>query len=124
MRNLGSRVAFFADPQALQAFTSNDSLGLIQPVLISLFVYPVVGATIRLVILAQERRLKRNPIAETVPVEHAQHGGWVTGGVLVAVLTGLSHSLWATHPLGLFGTGSAVLFSFGRLSQTASTTTS
>ena len=80
-----------------------------------LFVYPVVGATIRLGILAREKRLKINPIADTVPVEHAQHGAWVTGGVLVAVLIGLSHSLWNNHPLGLLLTGSAVLFSFRRL---------
>ena len=43
-----------------------------------------------------------------------QHGAWVTGGVLVAVLIGLGHSLWSSHPLGLIVTGSAVLFSFGR----------
>ena len=90
-------------------------MGLLHPVLMILFVYPVVGATIRLGILARERRLKINPIADTVPLEHAQHGAWVTGGVLVAVVIGLSHSLWATHPLGLVLTGSAVLFSFGRL---------
>ena len=106
---------FLADPQALQAVTSHDWLGLIHPVLIILFVYPLVGATIRLGILAREKRLKINPIADTVPVEHAQHGAWVTGGVLVAVLIGLSHSLWTTHPLGLLLTGSAVVFSFGRL---------
>ena len=106
---------FLADPQALQSLTGHDWLGLIHPVLMILFVYPVVGATIRLGILARERRLKINPIADTVPLEHAQHGAWVTGGVLVAVVIGLSHSLWATHPLGLVLTGSAVLFSFGRL---------
>ena len=106
---------FLADPQALQALTSHDWLGLIHPVLMILFVYPVVGATIRLGILARERRLKINPIADTVPVEHAQHGAWVTGGVLVAVLIGLSHSLWSIHPLGLVLTGGAVLFSFCRL---------
>ena len=99
----------------MQALTSHDWLGLIHPVLMILFVYPVVGATIRLGILVREKRLKINPIADTVPVEHAQHGAWVTGGVLMAVLIGLSHSLWATHPLGLLLTGSAVLFSFGRL---------
>ena len=65
-----------------------------------LFVYPVTGATIRLGILARERRLEINPIADTVPLEHAQHGAWVTGGVLVAVLIGLSHSL-AGADLGL-----------------------
>jgi hypothetical protein len=90
-------------------------MALLHPVLMILFVYPVVGATIRLGILAREKRLKINPIAETVPVEHAQHGAWVTGGVLVAVLIGLSHSLWTTHLLGLLLTGSAVLFSFKRL---------
>ena len=81
---------FLADPQALQSLTGHDWLGLIHPVLMILFVYPVVGATIRLGILAREKRLKINPIAETVPVEHAQHGSWVTGGVLLAVLIGLS----------------------------------
>ena len=106
---------FLADPQALQELTSHDWLGLVHPVLMILFVYPVVGATIRLGILARERRLKINPIADTVPVEHAQHGAWVTGGVLLAVLIGLSHSLWATHPLGFLLSGIAVLFCFGRL---------
>ena len=109
---------FLADPQALQSLTGHDWLELIHPVLMILFVYPVVGATIRLGILAREKRLNINPIADTVPLEHAQHGAWVTGGVLVAVLIGLSHSLWATHPLGLVLTGSAVLFSFGRLLAT------
>ena len=109
---------FLADPEALQSLTGHDWLGLIHPVLMILFVYPVVGATIRLGILAREKRLEINPIADTVPMEHAQHGAWVTGGVLVAVLIGLSHSLWATHPLGLVLTGSAVLFSFGRLLAT------
>ena len=91
---LGSGLRFsLADPQALQALTSRNWLALIHPVLMILFVYPVTGATIRLGILARERRLQINPIAETVPIEHAQHGAWVTGGVLVAVLIGLSHSL-------------------------------
>ena len=109
---------FLADPQALQTLSSHDWLGLIHPVLMILFVYPVVGATIRLGILARERRLKINPIAETVPVEHAQHGAWVTGGVLVAVLIGLGHSLWANHSLGLLVAGSAVLVCFRRLLAT------
>ena len=75
-----------------------------------LFVYPVVGATIRLGILARERRLQINPIADTVPLEHAQHGAWVTGGVLVAILISLSTSLSAWFgPLLLIAT--AVLFS-------------
>lgn len=109
---------FLADPQALQALTSHDRFGLIHPVLMILFVYPVVGATIRLGILARERRLQINPIAETVPVEHAQHGAWVTGGMLVAVLIGLTHSLRETGLVPLLLAAAAVLFSFGRLLST------
>ena len=88
------------EAEALQNLSLHQWWGLIHPVLIILFVYPVTGATIRLGILARERRLELNPIADTVPLEHAQHGAWVTGGVLVAVLIGLSHSL-AAADLGL-----------------------
>ena len=69
--------------------------GLVHPVLMILFVYPVVGATIRLGILARERRLDLNPIAPTVPVEHADHGRWVTGGMVIAVLVAFLHNAWA-----------------------------
>ena len=119
MRNPGFRVAFFmADPQGLKLLNGHDWLGLIHPVLMILFVYPVVGATVRLGILAREKRLKINPIADTVPVEHAQHGAWVTGGVLVAVLIGLGHSLWSSHPLGLISTATAVVLCFVNLLKT------
>jgi hypothetical protein len=91
---------FVAEPEALQNLSLHQWWGLIHPVLIILFVYPVTGATIRLGILSRERRLELNPIADTVPLEHAQHGAWVTGGVLVAVLISLSHSL-AAADLGL-----------------------
>ena len=101
MREPGCRVeSFLAEPEALQNLSPYQWWGLIHPVLMILFVYPVTGATIRLGILARERRLEINPIADTVPLEHAQHGAWVTGGVLVAVLIGLSHSL-AGADLGL-----------------------
>ena len=115
MGNSGYGLLFLADPQSLQTLTIHDWHRLIHPVLIILFIYPVVGATIRLGILAREKRLKINPIADTVPVEHAHHGAWVTGGVLVTVLIGLSNSLWSSHPLGLVLTGSTIIFSFGRL---------
>ena len=101
MREPGCRIeSFLAEPEALQNLSPHQWWGLIHPVLIILFVYPVTGATIRLGILARERRLELNPIADTVPLEHAQHGAWVTGGVLVAVLISLSHSL-AAADLGL-----------------------
>ena len=101
MREPGCRIeSFLAEPEALQNLSLHQWWGLIHPVLIILFVYPVTGATIRLGILARERRLELNPIADTVPLEHAQHGAWVTGGVLMAVLIGLTHSL-AAADLGL-----------------------
>ncbi|WP_392350043.1 DUF4079 domain-containing protein [Parasynechococcus sp.] len=95
-------------------------MGLVHPVLIILFVYPVVGATIRLGILAREKRLDLNPIAATVPTEHAQHGAWVTGGVLLAVLIGLSHSLLtdAHTVIALLGLSALVMLSYGRLLAT------
>jgi len=78
---------------SVAALTPMQWLGLVHPVLIILFVYPVVGATIRLGILARERRLQINPIPATVPVEHADHGRWVTAGVLVAVLIAMAHDV-------------------------------
>ena len=78
---------------ALQPLTPLQWLALVHPVLIILFVYPVIGATIRLGILARERRLEINPIAPTVPIEHVDHGRWATAGLLVAVLFALSHAL-------------------------------
>ncbi|MEB3333193.1 MAG: DUF4079 domain-containing protein [Synechococcaceae cyanobacterium] len=70
-----------------------DWLQLLHPVLMILFVYPVVGATIRLGILVREKRLEINPIAATVPAEHADHGRWVTTGSVVAVLLALAANL-------------------------------
>jgi hypothetical protein len=72
--------------------TALDWLALLHPVLMILFVYPVVGATIRLGILVRERRLQINPLPPTVPVEHTDHGRWVTTGTVVAVLIAL---LWS-----------------------------
>lgn len=103
---------FLSDPQALQSLTTQHWWGLIHPVLMILFVYPVTGATIRLGILARERRLQINPIAPTVPVEHAQHGSWVTGGVLVAVLIALSHSLLGQATGSLLLAGTAVMIGY------------
>lgn len=75
------------------ALSLADWLQLLHPVLMILFVYPVVGATIRLGILVRERRLEINPIAATVPVEHVDHGRWVTTGTVVAVLLALAANL-------------------------------
>ncbi|MEC9027955.1 MAG: DUF4079 domain-containing protein [Cyanobacteriota bacterium] len=93
--------------------------GLLHPVLIILFVYPVVGATIRLGTLARERRLQINPLPASVPVEHAEHGRWVAGGVLVAVLIAFFHSYLAAwleaSPGGLAGVGRLVALALAEL---------
>ena len=78
---------------AFPSLAVSQWLALVHPVLIILFVYPVIGATIRLGILARERRLQLNPIAPTVPVEHVDHGRWATGALLLAVLIALGHGL-------------------------------
>ena len=62
---------------------------LLHPVVVILFVYPVVGATIRLGILVREQRLGITQQPALVPVEHADHGRSVTTGVVVAVLIAL-----------------------------------
>ena len=74
------------------AMTAIDWLALLHPVLVILFVYPVVGATIRLGILVREKRLGITEQPELVPREHADHGRWLTAGVVVAVLIALVHS--------------------------------
>jgi hypothetical protein len=75
-----------------------DWLLLLHPVLMILFVYPVVGATIRLGILVREKRLDLNPIAATVPAEHVDHGRWVTTGTVVAVILAVI-ALWVRQGL-------------------------
>ncbi|MFM7237553.1 MAG: DUF4079 family protein [Cyanobium sp.] len=85
-----------------------DWLQLLHPVLMILFVYPVVGATIRLGILVREKRLEINPIAATVPVEHVDHGRWVTTGTVVAVLLALAANL-ARHGGAATAAGAALL---------------
>ena len=101
------------------SLTAMQWFGLLHPVLIILFVYPVVGATIRLGTLARERRLQINPLPASVPVEHAEHGRWVAGGVLVAVLIAFFHSYLAAWfeaaPGGLAGVGRLVALAFAEL---------
>ena len=72
--------------------TAIDWFSLLHPVLVILFVYPVVGATIRLGILVREKRLGITKQPAPVPREHADHGRWLTAGVVVAVLIALVYS--------------------------------
>jgi hypothetical protein len=72
--------------------TAIDWFALLHPVLVILFVYPVVGATIRLGILVREKRLGITQQPALVPREHADHGAWVTASVVVAVLIALVYS--------------------------------
>ena len=57
-----------------------------------LFVYPVVGATIRLGLLVRERRLGITKQLAAVPVEHSDHGRWLTVAVVVVVLIAFVYS--------------------------------
>ena len=49
----------------MESISPHDWLSLVHPVIMILFVYPVFGATVRLGILAREKRLDLNPIADT-----------------------------------------------------------
>lgn len=62
---------------------------LLHPTLMILFVYPVVGATIRLGILVREKRLGITAQPDLVPIEHADHGRWLCTGAVVATLVAL-----------------------------------
>lgn len=57
-----------------------------------LFVYPVVGATIRLGLLVRERRLGITNQLAAVPVEHSDHGRWLTVAVVFTVLIAFIYS--------------------------------
>ena len=87
--------------------TPIDWLSLLHPVLVILFVYPVVGATIRLGILVRENRLGITKQPAPVPREHADHGRWLTAGVVVAVLIALVYSFLsaASEPGASFSGG-------------------
>ena len=91
--------------------TAIDWFALLHPVLVILFVYPVVGATIRLGILVRERRLGITKQLPAVSREHADHGRWVTAGVVVAVLIALAYSFLskAFEPAAAFQGGTARL---------------
>ena len=91
----------------MSQLTALEWLALLHPVLAILFVYPVAGATIRLGILAREKRTDYNPaLLDTVPTEHWQHGRWLVSSAVVITLwsylviawrngLGLNPALWA-----------------------------
>ena len=91
----------------MSQLTALEWLALLHPVLAILFVYPVAGATIRLGILAREKRTDYNPaLPDTVPTEHWQHGRWLVSSAVAITLwsylviairngLGLNPVLWA-----------------------------
>ena len=92
----------------MSQLTALEWLALLHPVL-AILVYPVAGATIRLGILAREKRTDYNPaLPDTVPTEHWQpamageqrcgdHAVVVFGNCLAQRL-GLNPVLWAAGP--------------------------
>jgi hypothetical protein len=67
-----------------------------------LFVYPVIGATIRIGIHVRERRLGQYPLPASVGPEHIDHGRWLTTAMVLAVLSALG---WSFLHAGALGTG-------------------
>jgi len=67
-------------------------LALLHPLLMVLFVYPVIGATIRIGIHVRERRLGQYPLPASVGPEHIDHGRWLTTAMVLAVLLALGWS--------------------------------
>jgi hypothetical protein len=88
--------------------TAVDWFSLLHPVLVILFVYPVVGATVRLGILVREKRLGITKQPAQVPAEHSDHGRWLATGVVVAVLIALLYSFgskFSADPAAFTGGG-------------------
>jgi hypothetical protein len=77
-------------------------LSLLHPLLMVLFVYPVIGATIRIGIHVRERRLGQYPLPASVGPEHLDHGRWLTTAMVLAVLLALG---WSFLHAGAIGTG-------------------
>jgi hypothetical protein len=86
-------------PQPLSAL---QWLSLLHPLLMVLFVYPVIGATIRIGIHVRERRLDQYPLPASVGPEHLDHGRWLTTAMVLAVLLALS---WSFLHAGAISTG-------------------
>ncbi len=76
-------------------------LALLHPVLMVLFVYPVIGATIRIGIHVRERRLGLYPLPASVGPEHIDHGRWLTTAMVLAVVLALGWSFAAAGVVGL-----------------------
>ena len=82
-------------------------LSLLHPLLMVLFAYPVIGATIRIGIHVRERRLGQYPLPASVGPEHIDHGRWLTTAMVLAVLLALGWSFLHSGSLvtGVLDTG-------------------
>ena len=97
-------------PLTPQSLSVLQWLSLLHPLLMVLFVYPVIGATIRIGIHVRERRLGQYPLPASVGPEHLDHGRWLTTAMVLAVLLALGWSFlhagaWGTGALGTGATG-------------------
>ncbi len=89
-------------PLPPQPLSTLQWLSLLHPLLMVLFVYPVIGATIRIGIHVRERRLGQYPLPASVGPEHLDHGRWLTTAMVLAVLLALG---WSFLHAGAWGTG-------------------
>ena len=94
-------------PQPLSAL---QWLSLLHPLLMVLFVYPVIGATIRIGIHVRERRLDQYPLPASVGPEHLDHGRWLTTAMVLAVLLALG---WSFLHAGAISTGAIATGAYG-----------
>jgi hypothetical protein len=94
-------------PQPLSAL---QWLSLLHPLLMVLFVYPVIGATIRIGIHVRERRLDQYPLPASVGPEHLDHGRWLTTAMVLAVLLALG---WSFLHAGAISTGAIATGALG-----------
>jgi hypothetical protein len=88
-------------PMTPQPLSALQWLSLLHPLLMVLFVYPVIGATIRIGIHVRERRLDQYPLPASVGPEHLDHGRWLTTAMVLAVLLALG---WSFLHAGATGT--------------------
>lgn len=79
---------------------------LLHPLLVILFVYPVLGATVLLGLQVRERRFGNHKLPVTTGAQHSQHGRWLTGGVVLAVVIAFLYSFikkFGADPAGFNG---------------------
>ncbi len=77
-----------------------DVAGLIHPALAVIFIFPLLGIVVNYAWQTRQRRLQakeggKSKISPSVGIEHLRIGRWLSNGVVVLALIGLSHPLFS-----------------------------